>query len=71
MVTEVANMTRMLSIAQAARESGVHVNTVRRWIDTGRLDAIQTFYGRAIPRESFEELMRQRRAAINNEALSR
>lgn len=69
MVTEIANMTRMLTIAQAARESCVHVNTVRRWIDAGRLDVLQTPYGRIIDRSSFEEFLRDR-AQVEDKAIA-
>ncbi|MGE0355118.1 MAG: helix-turn-helix domain-containing protein [Gemmatimonadales bacterium] len=32
-------MTRWLTVADAAREAGVHPRTLRRWIGAGRLPA--------------------------------
>lgn len=33
-------MTRQYSVTEAARELGVHVNTLRKWVDRGQVAAI-------------------------------
>jgi excisionase family DNA binding protein len=39
--TDVANRSSLLTIEQAARQLGVHPLTVRRYIDSGVLPAVQ------------------------------
>lgn len=59
MIAELTH-TDAATIAEAARRGGVHVNTVRKWIDRGHLQVVATPLGRVIIRESLEQLLRDR-----------
>ncbi len=49
--------TRLLSVREAADRLGVHVTTVRRWTDDGRLASVRTEGGhRRIPLDAVERL---------------
>ncbi len=51
----------LLSVSAAAERLGVHVGTVRRWTDDGRLPEVRTAGGhRRIPVEAVERLRRER-----------
>jgi len=60
MAVGIRQQTTTISIARAAREAGVHVNTVRRWIDGGHVAVVPTVYGRMVLMESLEEFLRNR-----------
>ena len=64
-----AELARTVTIAQASRRAGTHVNTIRRWIETGRIHAVETPLGKVVDSESLEEFLRSRAArAIANAA---
>lgn len=33
--------TKLLSIGEAAKRLGVHINTLRRWVESGRIHAVR------------------------------
>ncbi|WP_420454005.1 excisionase family DNA-binding protein [Rubrivirga sp.] len=58
-----ADRPLLLSVSAAAERLGVHVGTVRRWTDDGRLPEVRTAGGhRRIPVEAVERLRRERGA---------
>ena len=68
MIAELTN-TDAATIAEAARRGGVHVNTVRKWIDRGHLQVVATPLGRVIVRESLEDFLRDR-AQVEDKAIA-
>lgn len=55
--------TDWLSLGPAARRLGVDIDTVRRWVDSGRIEAYTTPGGhRRVSRRSVERLVRSRRS---------
>lgn len=52
---------RHVSMAQAPRDLGVHLNTLRKWVQELRDDPIHAFPGEGIQRPDAAELTRLRR----------
>lgn len=59
--------TGMMTTKQVAEELNVHIKTVRRWINSGKIEAVnigsEDMYGQRyrIPRQEFEKFLRQRK----------
>jgi len=57
----------MMTTKQVAEELNVHIKTVRRWINSGKIEAVnigsEDMYGQRyrIPRQEFEKFLRQRK----------
>ena len=64
MATVLVTETDWLLPAHAALQLGVHVDTVRRWADNGRLEAIRTVQGRMVSAESVAKVVAEREAAL-------
>ena len=52
---------RGVSMAQAARDLGLHLNTLRKWVREHREDPVQAFPGEGRQRPEAAELTRLRR----------
>lgn len=62
-------MTELLTVSEAARELAVAAQTVRRWVDRGRLPAMRTSGGhRIFQRVDVERVRDERRTAHDDEA---
>ena len=61
-MTVVAIKGTWLVPVEAARRLGVHTNTIRRWVDAGRLLGIRTISGRLIEAGAVERLRAEREA---------
>lgn len=61
-VTVVAIEGTWIVPVEAARRLGVHANTIRRWVDAGRLLGIRTISGRLIDADAVERLRAEREA---------
>ena len=55
-----AELTHTVTIAEAGRRAGVHVNSIRNWIERGHVEVVATPLGRVVVRESLEEFLRNR-----------
>lgn len=49
-----------ITIAEAARLSGVHPNSLRYWINRGDVETVPTPLGKLVVRESLNEYLRTR-----------
>lgn len=52
-----------MTIAEAARQSGVHPNTIRYWIEAGKIGAMETGLGKVVSTESFMQWAEDRKHA--------
>ena len=65
----IAELTSMMSIADAARRADMTPNGLRWHIERGQIETIRTPLGRVIVRDSFEAFLRSRaERAIANAA---
>lgn len=55
-----AELADTVTVADASRRAGAHVNTIRNWIAAGRIQAIETPYGKVVDTRSLEEFLRTR-----------
>jgi excisionase family DNA binding protein len=62
-------MSEVLTVSEAARALDVAAQTIREWVDRGKLPAMRTSGGqRIIHRADVERVQRERRAADGDEA---
>ena len=55
------DVERLLTIAQAAREAQLSADRIRQLVRQGRLEFVQTPYGRLVKAESLRRLLAERR----------